>query len=90
MIKNNESIIIHQFMADELKLKSTELMIYAVIYSEQQDNRCYDKPLSYLMEWTNCTKQGVIKALKSLQSKNLIKREDVIYNGVKKIEYWCI
>ena len=90
IVKGGEKVLIHSFMINELELKGAELLIYAVIYSEQQENRCYDKTLRYLANWTGCTIQGVIKALKSLQNKGFIKREEVFYNNVKKIEYWCV
>lgn len=89
-VKDDDNVLIHRFMVDELELKGAELLIYAVIYTEQQENRCYDKTLRYLANWTGCTIQGVIKALKSLQNKGFIKRVEVFYNGVKKIEYWCV
>lgn len=64
---------IHKFMLNKLGLKGNELIIYALIYDFSQDGKsCCG--LQYLTEWTNCTKQGVLKCLKSLLEKGLIKK----------------
>lgn len=73
MIKNENYIQISGWMVSELKLKGNELLIYAVIHGFSQDGKSdFHGGLSYLAEWTNSTKQGVIKSLKSLVERKLV------------------
>jgi len=71
-------INIQEWMLD-LGLKGNELIIYALIYGFSQDGESeYAGSLEYLCKWTNSTKAGVIKALKSLLDKDLIKKRKVV------------
>lgn len=88
-IKNENYILIQGFMVNELELKGNELIIYAIIYGFSQiDNQMYEGGLQYLAEWTNSTKQGVLKSIKSLLEKNLIGKEEYFINGVKFVKYY--
>lgn len=88
MIDNKNYVVIQGWMINELKLKGNELLIYAIIYGfSQSENQVYNGSLGYLAEWTNSTKQGVIKNLKSLLEKELIVKKDNYLNGVKFVEY---
>lgn len=85
---NENYITIQGWMVNELKLKGNELMIYAIIYGFSQfENQSFTGSLQYLADWTNSTKQGVIKNLKSLIKKNLITKEEKVIKGVKYCEY---
>lgn len=90
MIKNENYITIQGFMVNELHLKGNELLVYAIIFgfSQAKDQR-FTGSLQYLAEWTNSTKQGVIKNLKSLVEKGYIIKEEKIFNGVKFCEYYA-
>ena len=88
-VKNENYITIQEWMVTELKLKGNELLIYAIIYGfSQAENQKYIGSLQYLADWTNSTKQGVIKSLKSLIEKQLILKEDKFINGVKFVKYY--
>ena len=88
-IKSENYIVIQGWMIKDLKLKGNELIIYAVIYGfSQLESQKFTGSLQYLAEWTNSTKQSVIKCLKSLIKKNLIVKEENIINGVKFCEYY--
>lgn len=88
MVKNENYITIQGFMVNELNLKGNELLIYAVIYGfSQTENQNFTGNLQYLADWTNSTKQGVIKCLKSLQEKGLIEKTEKYLNNVKFCEY---
>lgn len=88
-VLNQNYIIIQGWMINELNLKGNELIIYAIIHGFSQiENQKFTGSLQYLAEWTNSTKQGVIKCLKSLIEKKLIIKEDKIINGVKFCEYY--
>ena len=81
-------IAIQGWMVTELNLKGNELIIYACIYGfTQEENQVFTGSLQYLADWTNSTKQGVSKNLKSLVEKGLLIKRDNIVNGVKFCEY---
>jgi predicted transcriptional regulator len=75
-------------MIRDLELKGNELLIYACIYGfSQAENQVFSGSLQYLADWTNSTKQGVTKCLKSLVEKGFIVKTDRVINGVKFCEY---
>ena len=87
-VNRENYIVIQGFMLRDLKLKGNELIIYACIYGfSQAENQRFTGSLQYLADWTNSTKQGVIKSLKSLCEKGLIVKTDKVINGVKFCEY---
>lgn len=92
MIKDENYIQIAGWMLNELNLKGNELLIYALIHGFCQDGKSTFKGgLTYIGEWTNSTKQGVIKALKSLLEKKLIVKVLVQNkNGVQSVEYFTV
>ena len=89
-IKEENYITIQGWMVSSFGLKGNELLIYAIIYGfSQADGQVFSGSLRYLAEWTNSTKQGVIKSIKSLISKGLIWKDERIVNGVKFCEYYA-
>ena len=89
MVKNENYIVIQGWMVNELKLKGSELMIYAIIYGfSQADEQIFKGSLQYLADWTNSTKQSVINNLKLLIDKGLIGKNEKFINGVKFCEYY--
>lgn len=89
-IKRENYIVIQGFMVKDLDLKGNELLIYAIIYGfSQSECSTFSGSLQYLAEWTNSTKQGVIKCLKSLVEKGYIEKNENIINGVKFCEYYA-
>lgn len=90
-IKNDNYIQISGWMLNELDLKGNELMIYALIHGFSQDGKSdYHGGLQYIALWTNSTKQGVIKALKSLLEKGFIQKEVCSQNGIQFAKYWTV
>lgn len=89
-VKRDNYINIQGWMVSDLKLKGNDLLIYAIIYGFTQDgeNR-FKGSLKYLADWTNSTKQGVIKCLKSLCDRGLIGKKENVINGVKFCEYYA-
>ncbi|MBQ8678318.1 MAG: hypothetical protein IJ530_00980 [Treponema sp.] len=89
-IKDENYIQISGWMLNELDLKGNELLIYALIHGFSQDGRSdYHGGLGYIAAWTNSTKQGVIKALKSLLEKRLIVKTPVrLPDGTQGARYW--
>ena len=83
-------IVLQGWMITDLKLKGNELIIYACIYGFSQDeNQTFSGSLQYLADWTNSTKQGIVKCLKSLVEKGFIVKTDKVINGVKFCEYYA-
>lgn len=88
-VKNENFIVIQGYMINELNLKGNELLIYAIITGFSQDEgQVFSGSLQYLAEWTNSTKQSVIKCLKSLIEKGHINKNEKFLNGVKFCEYY--
>jgi len=83
MISNINYITIQGWMISELSLKGNELLVYALIYGFSQDgNTKFEGSLSYIAEWLSASKQTAINVLKSLEEKNLIKKEQVVINNI--------
>lgn len=75
-------------MVKNLELKGNELIVYAIIYGfSQAEEQSFTGSLQYLADWTNSTKQGVLKNLKSLLNKGLIIKNEQSVCGVKFCEY---
>ena len=88
-VKRETLIALQGWQVMDLGLKGNELIIYACIYGFSQDNQTFSGSLQYLADWTNSTKQGVMKCLKSLQEKGLIGKKENYINGVKFCEYYA-
>ena len=87
-IKDENFVVLQAFMVKEFGLKGNELLIYGIIYGfSQTEGTEFSGGLQYLTEWTNSTKQGVIKSLKSLVEKGLIEKEEKMLNGVRICSY---
>lgn len=88
-VKQISYMVIQGWMVTDLHLKGNELLVYAIIYGfTQTEVKAFNGRLQYLADWTNSTKQGVIKCLKSLVEKGYIIKEDKCINGVKFCEYY--
>lgn len=68
-------LAIQKWMVTKLNLKSTELLVYAIIYGFSQDGQgeCWAS-LDYFLLWTGASRASVIRAINSLEEKGLIKR----------------
>lgn len=88
-VKNENFVAIQGWMVTELGLKGNSLLIYAIIYGfSQAEGQVFTGSLQYLADWTNSTKQGVLKNLKNLINAGLIEKKEKIVNGVKFVEYY--
>ena len=87
-VNERNYIVVQGWMLTDLHLKGNELLIYACIYGfSQLDGQVFSGSLQYLADWTNSTKRGVVKCLKSLVEKGYIAKADKVINGVKFCEY---
>ena len=76
-VKPENFITIQGWMLTELELKGNALIVYAIIYGfSQVDGQTFNGSLQYLADWTNSTKQGVIKNIKQLLESGLIKKQE--------------
>lgn len=68
-------LVIQKWMLTDLNLKSTELMVYAIIYGFSQDGQgeCWAS-LDYFQLWTGASRSSIIRAINSLEEKGLIER----------------
>ena len=90
-IKNEDSIFIYDWMVKELGLKGNELLVYAIIYGfSQTENQFFTGTAQYLADWTNSTKQSVMKNLKSLIEKGLLQKKEKFVDEVKYVHYRAI
>lgn len=88
-LKDNNYLQISAWMLTELELKGNELLIYALIHGFSQDGKSdFHGSLTYMAAWTNSTKGGVIKVLKSLLAKGIIQKQAVVKNGIQENHYW--
>ena len=89
-VNRDNFVALQGFMITDLNLKGNELIIYAIIYGfSQVENQVFSGSLQYLADWTNSTKRGVQKNIKSLLEKGFIVKNDKITNGVKHCEYYA-
>ena len=77
------------FMLIDLKLEKTELIIYAVIFSMHRNYcDCFSGSRRYLEKWSNASRATVENALKSLENKNLIRKEYRQYGRSRQAVYF--
>lgn len=89
LVNSDNYFVVSGWMINDLHLKGTSLIVYAVIYGFTQniDRQKFSGSLKYLEEWTQSSKQAVINSLKLLLDRGLIEKEDVYINGVKYCTY---
>ncbi len=90
-INRDNYINICGWMVTELELKGNELIVYAMIYGfSQAENQTFDGTMNYVAEWLSTTRQTVNNALKSLVSKGLVVKYEVVENGKKLCKYRAV
>lgn len=90
-MKDSNYITIQGWMINQLKLKGTELMAYAIIYGFSQDEQSvFSGTLGYLSECAGVSKQAMCATLKKLVEKNLIIKIEKIVNGVVLYDYKAV
>jgi len=82
-LKNENFIVIKGFMLNELHLKGTALLVYAIIYGFSQDGKSgFSGGIHYLMEWTGTSYKTICEILKQLTAENLLYKTSNEYGGV--------
>jgi len=78
------------WMINDLNLKGQELICYAIIYSlSQLGQGRYFSGLDYLASFMQCSQPTASKALKGLQDRGLIAREEVTTDTGRRVLYYC-
>ena len=78
------------WMINELNLSGQELICYAIIYSlSQLGQGWYNAGLEYLCTFMQCSQPTASKALKGLQDKGLIDKEEVVTDYGRRVLYYC-
>ena len=78
------------WMINDLNLKGQELICYAVIYSlSQLGQGRYLAGLDYLASFMQCSQPTASKALKGLQDRGLIAKEEVTTDTGRRVLYYC-
>lgn len=82
-MKDTNYILIQGWMINQLNLKSNELMLFAIIYGFSQDESSeFTGSINYLCGCLSCSRNTVIKGLKSLEDKNLINKKQETKNNI--------
>ena len=78
------------WMINDLNLKGQELICYAIIYSlSQLGQGRYFAGLDYLASFMQCSQPTASKALKGLQDRGLIDKEEVTTDTGRRVLYYC-
>ena len=87
--RGKQFIKIWDFMRWDFGLKNTELMVYAVIFAMHRNYcDCFMGSREYLARWSGGSMTGVNRALSSLESRGLIRKEYKWYGQIKKAVYY--
>ena len=85
---NDNYILIQGWMINELGLKGTDLLVYAIIYGFSQDNEnMYCGTRQYLADWCGCTVRSIQTSLNSLVEKEYITKYEEEHNHIKYVSY---
>lgn len=87
-IRDNNFFMVSGWMLNKLNLKGAALQIYAIIYGFCQDGEgSFTGSLQYLCDFTNSSKNTVLKALKELTEKGYVTKSENTINGVRFCTY---
>ena len=91
-ILNENYLTISGWMINELHLKGSELLAYALIYGFTQNGHgVFDGSSSYLAKWLNISKRATISVLQSLTQKGYIQKiEKIVNDNLKTCEYKAV
>lgn len=73
-------------MINDLKLKGSDLLIYAIIYGFSQGDKYYNGSIKYLTEFTALSSSTIYESLNRLIDKGLIVKAKLHLNDGKKVD----
>lgn len=87
-VKDDNFFLVSGWMLNRLDLKGAALQVFAIIYGFSQDGEgSFTGSLQYLMDFTNASKNTVLKALKDLTDLEYITKSENTINGVRFCTY---
>ena len=87
-MENNNYITIQGWMVNELKLKGSELITYALIYGFCQDgDSVFSGTQKYISEWLGLNRSSANQVLKRLVDKGFILKIEKKFNGIVCYDY---
>lgn len=87
-MRNTNFYVKHGWMVNELKLKSTDLDVYAIIYGFCQDEESeYSGSIKYLAQTTGCSERTIMRSLNKLTDNGFLLKGYVIKNNGRYSSY---
>ena len=87
-VSNENFYVVKGWMVNELKLKGSELSIFAIVYGFSQDGESeFCGSIKYLQDFTGLGRTTVINTLKTLTDNKLLIKTDNEINGVNHPKY---
>ena len=87
-VKDDNYFLVSGWMINRLNLKGVALQVFSIIYGFSQDGEgSFTGSLQYLMDFTNSSKNTVLKALNELVEKSYITKSENMINGVRFCTY---
>lgn len=87
-VRGDNFFVTYGWMLNRLNLKGVALQIFSIIYGFSQDGEgSFTGSLQYLMDFTNCSKNTILKALKELIENDYVKKTENTINGVRFCTY---
>jgi hypothetical protein len=87
-IKDTNYFMVSGWMINRLNLKGVALQVFSIIHGFSQDGESsFTGSLQYLVDFTNSSKNTVLKALKELVDLGYIQKAESTINGVKFCTY---
>lgn len=80
--------IVHKWMHTDLKLKGSELLVFAIVYGfSYNGENTYNGSLKWIAETAGISKRQAINTLKSLVNQKLLQKTEIFKFNVKFCEY---
>lgn len=87
-VRDDNYFMVSGWMLNRLNLKGVALQVFSIIYGFSQDGEgSFTGSLQYLCDFTNASKNTVLKALKELTEKGYVKKTENTINGVRFCTY---
>ena len=87
-VKDDNFFLVSGWMLNRLNLKGVSLQVFSIIYGFSQDGEgSFTGSLQYLCDFTNASKNTILKALKELVDKGYILKSENTINGVRFCTY---
>jgi len=76
-VKSENYFVVPGWAVSELGLKGNDLLVFSIIYGFSQEDNYFCGSLKYLEDWTNSSRQGVLKNINYLLDRDLIEKLDI-------------